>query len=75
MVGTQDQDGIEKVSIEDVDDDSLFVGVWPNAGVGGTVDDGEVLSVIGDKDVLCKDPTTDSVCEGEGYWAQRRRGT
>ena len=38
----------------------------PNAGGGGTIDDGEVLSVMGDNDILRKDPTTDSVCEGEG---------
>ena len=38
----------------------------PNAGGGGTVDNGEVLSVMSDNDVLRKDPTTDSVCEGDG---------
>ena len=64
-VGTQDREGVENVSIEDVDGDGPFAGVWPNARGGGTVDDGEVLSVIGDNDVLRIDPTTDSVCEGD----------
>ena len=57
---------MENVSIEDVDGEGPFAGVRPKAGGGGTVDDGEVLSVIGDNDVLRKDPTTDSVCEGDG---------
>ena len=57
---------MENVSIEDVDGDGPFAGVRPNAGGGSMVDDGEVLSVIGDNDVLHKDPTTDSVCEGDG---------
>ena len=53
--------------------DGPFAGVQPNAGGSRTVDDGEDLSVMGDNDVLRKEPTTDSVCEGEGYWAQRWR--
>ena len=57
---------MENVSIEDVDGEGLFAGVRPTAEGGGTIDDGEVLSVIGDNDVLRKDPTTDSFCEGEG---------
>ena len=65
MVGTQDWEGVENVSIEDVDGDGPFVGVRPNTGGGGMVDNGEVLSVIGDNDVLRIDPTTDSVCEGD----------
>ena len=57
---------MENASIEDVDGDGPFAAVRPNTEGGGTVDDGEVLSVMGDNDVLRKDPTTDSVCEGEG---------
>ena len=64
-VGTRDREGVENVSIDDVDGDGPFAGVRPNAGGGGTVDDGEVLSVIGDNGALRKDPTTDSVCEGD----------
>ncbi len=37
----------------------------PKAGGGGTADDREVLSVIGESDALHIDPTTDSVCEGD----------
>ena len=76
MVETWDREGIENVLIEDVDGDGLFTGMQLNTGGDGTVDDGEVLSVIEDNNVLCKDPTTDSVCEGdstglrggEGQW-------
>ena len=35
------------------------------AGGGGTADDRDVLSVIGEGDALRIDPTTDSVCEAE----------
>jgi hypothetical protein len=58
------REGVENVSIEDVDGDGQFAGVRPNAGGGGTVDYGEVLSVIGESEVLRIDLTTDSVCEG-----------
>lgn len=56
-------EGVENVSIEDVDGDGPFAGARPKAG--GTAEDGEVLSVIGESDVLRIDPTTDSVCEGD----------
>jgi hypothetical protein len=59
------REGVENVSIEDVDGEGPFAGVRPKAGGGGTVDDGEVLSVIGERFVLRKDPTTDSVCDGD----------
>jgi hypothetical protein len=39
--------------------------VRPKGGGGGTADDWEVLSVIGESGVLRIDPTTDSVCEGD----------
>ena len=65
MVGKQDREGVENVSIEDVDGDGPFAGVWPNARGGGTVDDREVLSVIEDNNVLRIDLTTDSVCKGD----------
>jgi hypothetical protein len=68
---------VNVLSIEDADGEGPFAGVWPNAGGGGAADDGDVLSVIGESDVLCVDPTTDSVCEGgrrRWYWAHRRRG-
>jgi hypothetical protein len=58
-------EGVENVSMEDVDGDGPFAGVRPNAGGGGTVDDGEVLSVIGERALLRIDLTSDSVCEGE----------
>jgi hypothetical protein len=58
------REGVENVSIEDVDGDGPLAGVRPNAGGGGTADDWEVLSVIGERRVLHIDPTTDSVCEG-----------
>ena len=35
------------MSIGNVDGDSPFAGVQPNDGGSGTVDDGEVFSVIG----------------------------
>jgi len=54
---------VENVSTEDVDGEGPFAGVRPNAGGGGTAEDGEVLSVIGESDVLRIDPTTDSVRE------------
>ena len=46
-VGTREREGVENVSIEDDDGDGPFAGVRPNDGGGGTVDDEEVLSVIG----------------------------
>ena len=58
MVGMRKREGVENVSIEGVVSDGPFAGVRPNAG--------EVLSVIGDNNILRKDPTTDSVCEGDG---------
>lgn len=57
-------DGVENVSIEDVDGDGPFAGARPKGGGGGIADDWEVLSVIGESGVLRIDPTTDSVCEG-----------
>jgi hypothetical protein len=47
--------GVETVPIEDVDGDGPFAGVRPKAGGGGTADDGEVLSVIGERDLLHKE--------------------
>ena len=46
-LGTREREGVENVSIEDDDGDGPFADVRPNDGGGGTVDDGEVLSVIG----------------------------
>jgi hypothetical protein len=59
------QEGVENVSIEDVDGEGPFAGVRPNAGGGGIADDGDVLSVIVESRLLCIDPTTDSVWEGD----------
>jgi hypothetical protein len=59
---TMTREGVENVSIEDVDGDGPFAGVRPKAGGGGTADDGEVLSVIGERDVL---RIEDSVWEGD----------
>ena len=73
MVETRDREGVENVSIEDVDGDGPFAGVQPNARGNNAVDDGEVLSVIRDNDILCKDPTTDSVCEGDGTGSEEVR--
>ena len=64
-MGPGDLEGVENVSIEGVEGDGPFMGVWPNTGGSGMVDDREVLSVIGDNDVLHIDPTTDSICEGD----------
>ena len=63
---TRGREGVENVSIEDVEGEGPFAGVRPNAGGGGTADDDwEVRSVIGESEVLRIDPTTDSVCEGD----------
>jgi len=66
--------GVENVSTEDVDGEGPFVGVRPNAGGGGTAEDGEVLSVIGESDVLRIDPTTDSVCGEAKVGGERGTG-
>jgi hypothetical protein len=49
------QEGVENVSIEDVDGEGPFAGVRPNAGGGGIADDGDVLSVIVESRLLCID--------------------
>lgn len=61
------------LSIEDVDGEGPFAGLGPNAGGGGTTDDGDVLS-IREGDVLRVDPTTDSVCEGDIVGAEGGTG-
>ena len=66
MVGTREREGVENGSIEDVVGDGPFAGVRPNAG--------EVLSVMGDNGILRKDPTTDSVCEGDSTWLRGGEG-
>lgn len=63
------REGVENVSIEDVDGDGPFAGVRPKAGGVGTADDGEVLSEIGESDLLGID---DSV---EGDIVEGIRGT
>ena len=59
------REGVENVSIYDGDGDGPFAGLRLKADGGGTADDWDVLSVIGESDVLRIDQTTDSVCEGE----------
>jgi hypothetical protein len=59
------QNGVENVSIEDVDGEGPFAGVRPNASGGGIADEGEDLSVIVESRPLCMNPTTVSVCEGD----------
>lgn len=53
-------EGVEIVSIVDVDGDGPPRGVQPNAGNGGTAGDGVRLSLIGESWVRRKEPTTDS---------------
>ena len=62
-------EGVENVSIEDVDGDGPFAGVRPKAGGGGTIDDGEVLSEIVERGLL-----HDSVCEGDRVGSVRGTG-
>jgi hypothetical protein len=55
------REGVESVSIEDVDGDGPS-SVRPKAGGGGIADDGDVLSLIVERHVLCIE---DSVCVGD----------
>ena len=59
------REGVEIVSVDDVDGDGPLAGVRPKAGGGGTAHDWDVLSMRGERDVLRIDPTTDSVYEGD----------
>jgi hypothetical protein len=68
------QEGVENVSIEDVDGEGPLAGVRPNAGGGGTADDGDVLLVIVDSRLLCIDPTIDAVWEGDIVGAEGGTG-
>src|ERR1700761_6105000 len=58
------REGVENVSVDDVDGDGPFAGVPPKAGSRGTADDWDVLSVRSDNVVPRIDSTTDSVCKG-----------
>ncbi len=53
-------EGVETVSIVDVDGDGPPGGVQPNAGSGGNTGEGVRLSLIGERLVRRKEPTTDS---------------
>jgi len=53
-------EGVEIVSIVDVDGDGLPRGVQPNAGSGGTAGEGVRLSLIGESWARRKEPTTNS---------------
>jgi hypothetical protein len=57
-------EGVENVSIVEVDGDGPFGGLRPKAGREGTAGEGVRLSVIVESRVWRMDPTTDSVCEG-----------
>jgi hypothetical protein len=54
-------EGVENVSVGDVDGDGLPRCVRPKAGSGGNPGEGVRLSVIGESRVWRKEPTTDSV--------------
>lgn len=53
-------EGVEIVSIVDVDGDGPPRGLQPNAGSGGTAGEGVRLSLMGESWVRRKEPTTDS---------------
>jgi len=57
MIGPE---GVEKVSIVDVDGEGPLGGMEPKAGSGGTAGEGVRLSVIGESCVQRIDSTTDS---------------
>jgi hypothetical protein len=59
------REGVEDISIEDVDGDGPFAGVRPKARGRGTVDDGKVRSVVGESVLLRIDTVTDSVYGGD----------
>lgn len=54
-------EGVENVSVVDVDGDGPLSGVRPKAGSGGIAGEGVRLSVIGESWVRRIEPTTDSV--------------
>jgi len=58
--GAIEPEGVEIVSIVDVDGDGPPRGRQPNAGSGGTAGEGVRLSLIGESWVRRKEPTTDS---------------
>ena len=68
------REGVENVSVDEVAGDGPFAGVRPKAGGVGTADDWDVLSVIGDSEVLRIDPMTDSVCEGDNVRGEAGTG-
>jgi hypothetical protein len=57
-------DGVEKVSIVDVDGDDPLSGVRPKAGREGIAGEDVRLSVMGESREWCMEPTTDSVWVG-----------
>jgi len=57
-------EGVENVSIDDVDGDGPLSDVRPKGGSDGTGGEGVVLSVIRESCVWHMEPTTDSVREG-----------
>ena len=57
MIGPE---GVEKVSIVDVDGEGPLGGMEPKGGSEGTAGEGVRLSVIGESWVQRIDPTTDS---------------
>ncbi|KAI0296505.1 hypothetical protein B0F90DRAFT_1033470 [Multifurca ochricompacta] len=59
-------EGVENVSIEDVDGDDPLGGVRPKDGMVRTPDEGVRHSVIVERWVRRIDPTTDSVSDGAG---------
>ena len=54
-------EGVENVSVVDVDGDGPLRGARPKAGSGGIAGEGVRLSVIGESWVRRIEPTTDSV--------------
>ncbi len=63
--------GVENVAMDEVDGDGPLVFVRPNAG--GTAEDGDVRSLIGESGVLRRDSMHEPDCEG-GDVAESTRG-
>ena len=59
------REGVECVSVDDVNGGGPFAGVRAEAGGVGNADDWNILWVIGESEVPCIDSMTDSTCKGD----------
>ena len=70
--------GVENVVMDEVDGVGPFAFVRPNAGGGGTMEDGDVRSLIWESGVLRRDSMHEPDCEGgvavRGGVAESTRG-